>query len=257
VCDGYGEVFGHPGLFLADGSVMPGPVGPNPSLTIAALADRMSTRILETRETPPRAATPAVEKASSLSFDEQMAGSVVLGATDPRTTEPTDQAERLSFRLTISVDDVAAFLTRPDHLARADGWVEADCLGGRLPVERGWFNLFEPGDAERSRVMRYRLWFTDGDGEARTLCGWKDVHEGPATQVWHDTTTLYTRLLRGHVPPGEDADEVDAAGTLHIGPTELAAMLSSVRAEGPEPAAALAGFGKFFMGELWEVYGPG
>lgn len=266
VCDGYGEVFGHPGLFVADGSVMPGPVGPNPSLTIAALADRMSTRILETREAPARASAPAVEKSgsaastSSLSFDEEMAGSVVLGATDPRTTEPTNEAERLSFRLTISVDDVAAFLARPDHLARADGWVEADCLGGRLPVERGWFNLFEPGDTERSRVMRYHLWFTDGDGEARTLCGWKDVHDGPATQVWHDTTTLYTRLLRGHVPPDADLDgdgEVDAAGTLHIGPTDLAAMLSSVRAEGPEPVAALAGFGKFFMGELWEVYGPG
>jgi cholesterol oxidase len=35
-----GEVFGHPGLHVVDGSVMPGPVGPNPSLTIAAVADR-------------------------------------------------------------------------------------------------------------------------------------------------------------------------------------------------------------------------
>ena len=37
-----GEVFGCPGLFVADGSVMPGPVGPNPSLTIAALADHIA-----------------------------------------------------------------------------------------------------------------------------------------------------------------------------------------------------------------------
>jgi cholesterol oxidase len=42
VVDSFGEVFGHPGLFVADGSVMPGPVGPNPSLTIAALADRFA-----------------------------------------------------------------------------------------------------------------------------------------------------------------------------------------------------------------------
>ncbi|WP_199486915.1 GMC oxidoreductase, partial [Actinomadura logoneensis] len=47
VCDPYGEVYGHPGLHIADGSVMPGPVGPNPSLTIAAFADRMCTRLLE------------------------------------------------------------------------------------------------------------------------------------------------------------------------------------------------------------------
>jgi len=46
VVDAYGEVFGHPGLYVADGSVMPGPVGPNPALTIAALADRTADRIL-------------------------------------------------------------------------------------------------------------------------------------------------------------------------------------------------------------------
>ncbi len=42
VVDAYGNVHGHPGLHVADGSVMPGPVGPNPSLTIAALADRFA-----------------------------------------------------------------------------------------------------------------------------------------------------------------------------------------------------------------------
>jgi cholesterol oxidase len=44
VVDPYGEVFGYPGLTIADGSVMPGPVGPNPSLTIAALAERFADR---------------------------------------------------------------------------------------------------------------------------------------------------------------------------------------------------------------------
>jgi cholesterol oxidase len=44
VVDSYGEVFGYPGFTIADGSVMPGPVGPNPSLTIAALADRFAER---------------------------------------------------------------------------------------------------------------------------------------------------------------------------------------------------------------------
>lgn len=47
VVDSWGEVFDYPGLFVADGSVMPGPVGANPSLTIAALADRTADRILE------------------------------------------------------------------------------------------------------------------------------------------------------------------------------------------------------------------
>ncbi|WP_344308348.1 GMC family oxidoreductase [Fodinicola feengrottensis] len=47
VVDAHGEAYGHPGLFVVDGSVMPGPVGANPSLTIAALAERFTERILE------------------------------------------------------------------------------------------------------------------------------------------------------------------------------------------------------------------
>jgi cholesterol oxidase len=46
VVDSYGRVFGYPGLYVADGSVLPGPVGPNPSTTIAALAHRFAERIV-------------------------------------------------------------------------------------------------------------------------------------------------------------------------------------------------------------------
>jgi cholesterol oxidase len=47
VVDSYGQVHGVPGLWIADGSVMPGPVGVNPSLTIAAFARRAATALLE------------------------------------------------------------------------------------------------------------------------------------------------------------------------------------------------------------------
>jgi hypothetical protein len=47
VIEEHGAVFGcPPGLYVADGSVMPGPAGPNPSLTIAALADRFADPII-------------------------------------------------------------------------------------------------------------------------------------------------------------------------------------------------------------------
>ena len=49
VVNSWGEVFGYPGMHIADGSVMPGPTGPNPSLTIAALADRFADGIIEGR----------------------------------------------------------------------------------------------------------------------------------------------------------------------------------------------------------------
>jgi cholesterol oxidase len=42
VIDAHHEVFGHPGLYVCDGSVIPGNLGVNPSLTITALAERFA-----------------------------------------------------------------------------------------------------------------------------------------------------------------------------------------------------------------------
>jgi cholesterol oxidase len=38
-----GEVFGHPGLYVVDASIIPTSLGPNPSLTIAALAEHIAS----------------------------------------------------------------------------------------------------------------------------------------------------------------------------------------------------------------------
>jgi cholesterol oxidase len=43
----WGEVHGHKGFYIADGSVIPGPIGPNPSLTIAACAERFADHLIE------------------------------------------------------------------------------------------------------------------------------------------------------------------------------------------------------------------
>jgi cholesterol oxidase len=48
-----GEVFHYPGLYVVDGAAMPGPVGANPSLTIAAFADHVADGILTTAEVAP------------------------------------------------------------------------------------------------------------------------------------------------------------------------------------------------------------
>ena len=47
VVDHRGRVFGYPGLFVADGAIIPRPVGLNPSKTIAALAERVVEHMLD------------------------------------------------------------------------------------------------------------------------------------------------------------------------------------------------------------------
>ena len=46
VVNQWGEVFGHPGLYVVDGAAIPRPIGLNPSRTIAALAERIAARRL-------------------------------------------------------------------------------------------------------------------------------------------------------------------------------------------------------------------
>ena len=315
VCDAFGEVFGFPGLYIADGAAMPGPVGPNPSLTIAAHADRLATRLLEdapargraagsatapsatgaepaggagshggaggngsmygpSREVPgvvpPQEARPlpggrggsrgpsaAAAGRTSLSFTEEMKGFVTYGETDARIGELAENRRPLSFRLTITADDADRFLADPEHEAKAEGWVDAGGHGGRCPVERGTFNLFVADGAEDRRLMKYRLFYTDGEGRRRTLSGYKNVKHGPPTRIWPDTSTLYVRLLDGHVgEDGEAGADVVAAGVLHIQLTDFARQLTTFRTSGPDGPGKLLDFGRFFAGELWEVYGP-
>ncbi|MDQ4118266.1 MAG: GMC family oxidoreductase, partial [Actinomycetota bacterium] len=255
VCDDRGQVFGHPGLYVADGAAMPGPIGPNPSLTIAAHADRMATGILEGR--PVRSA-PARRRATAptgLSFTEEMRGHLALGETEPE--DGASGGHEVTVHLTITVRDVEAFVDEPAHVASVTGWVESTAVGGRCAIDEGLFNLFVPGPRERSRRMVYRLRFTGGDGVPRTLVGRKEVHDDAGADLWRDTTTLFARLLDGHAggPPHAD-DEPDGAtvagaGVLRIGEIDLVRQLATFRTTGPDGAAALYRFGRFFLGELW------
>ena len=377
VCDSFGEVFGYPGLYVVDGAVMPGPVGANPALTIAAFAERACDRILNGRAGdnqrggldsanlpngtadggtsgggtagyapgPPRALVPDATKGAkapeeektfvpratgralgvpgavgpavgpaagppasgvpasrvaasealqeahieeeaeaaatgptSVSFTEQMHGWFSAGVADPATGRSLgrDRSRRMMFELTITAPDIDEFVRDPLHPAAAEGYVLADQFGGRLPVERGWFNLFVQDDGKdgagkadgaAGRKMLYRLWLRDPGGTPLTFVGHKDIRNDPGLDVWGDTTTLYVTVLRGHVAPSdpgtsgtpssgyEDKNPVAGAGMLYIRPWDFARQLTTFRAAGPAPASALAAFGKLFLGELWQVYG--
>lgn len=276
VCDDIGEVFGFPGLHVLDGAVLPGAVGANPSLTIAAVADRACDRILQrgpapyavgrrtgTRtdgvpRTPSDVRTDATEPPTSLSFTEEMKGHVALDVDDPEEGRALGRSlgHRLSFRLTITAADVDRFVADPRHTADAVGHVDCDVLGGRLEVERGWFNLFTRDGGPGRRRMLYRLHLRTREGTPLTLTGHKDVHDDPGVDVWPDTSTLYVRLLAGHTQPDDDpAAPVVGAGVVIIRIGDFLQQLTTFRTTGPHPARAMERFGRLFLGELWAVYG--
>lgn len=65
VVDQWGEVYGVPGLYIVDGSAMPGPVGANPSLTIAAFAERAARHVLESADAKPSHRSATSQPATS------------------------------------------------------------------------------------------------------------------------------------------------------------------------------------------------
>lgn len=275
VVDSQGRVFNYPGLYIADGSVMPGPVGPNPSLTIAALADRFVSTMIDERkgvtvpppQPPPRdddasdAQPPASEKPASLQFTEKMRGFVTFGEDDYdkgfRAGKKSKTA--LMFHVTVHMDDVVRFISDEQHPGTITGHVQSDAFGGRLEVSAGWFNLFvEDGEHGERKLMKYRLFLQDGEGHPITLRGFKEVEDDPGFDVWSDTSTLFTHLYKGHVEPeGDDDAEIVATGILHIRPTDFAVQCTTFRVHPAHRVDALARFGALFAGDLWEVYGPG
>jgi predicted patatin/cPLA2 family phospholipase len=198
---------------------------------------------------------------TKLSFTEEMKGFFTPGETgyEEGYRKGKENDTSIMFHLTITVNGVNRFVTRPEHdTDDLQGYIECPALGGRLAVEKGWFNLFID-DADPSRkTMLYRLFFRDGDGRALTLSGFKDVKDDPGLDLWADTTTLFTRILKGHVSPDEEKTaEIIGAGIIHIYFFDFLKQLTTFRVEAPtisDRASALARFGRLFMGKLWDVY---
>ncbi|MDQ6945307.1 MAG: FAD-dependent oxidoreductase, partial [Actinomycetota bacterium] len=215
-------------------------------------------------------AGPSTKPKYHLEFTEEMKGFFTFNETDYQKGFDQGQASgsAVMFHLTIGTDDTYAFVADPTHVCPAVGYVFSDVLGGRLPVERGVFNLFvDAGEinAEPARHMLYRLWFKDSVGHPLTLTGFKDIRHPVAAlsqfkDVWGETTTLYTKILAGHVEVGgDDAAPLVGSGIIHILPLDFAHQLTTFRVKGPDLPGrwrAFQTFGGLFMGQLWEVFQP-
>jgi cholesterol oxidase len=120
----------------------------------------------------------------------------------------------------------------------------------------GTFRLFAPTGQDGVTRMVYELAFEHA-GTSYYLAGHKKVqndHHG--TDLFEDTTTLYTVLHSGT----DSTAPAIGAGILRLGLPDLLRLSSTLRVVNASNIAdqtrALATFGRFFMGNLWETYGP-
>lgn len=190
-------------------------------------------------------------------FSEQMRGFYGVGAPGYDTGEIIGRTDgiRLNFRLTISSDDVRGLLKDRVHRMCAEGAIVCKEFGPvEMPVEGGVYEVFVP--VRRGRyTMRYRLPFRTADGTAMTVLGYKDVGDDWGVDMWPDTTTLYTRLIRGHVGwlPDRDVGAEYARGILRLNAPMFARQLSTFRGT----PAGIALYGWFFLRQLRLAYrGP-
>ncbi len=206
---------------------------------------------------------------TKLWFTEEMKGFIAFGDSDydRAAKQGRQDGTALMFHLTITVDGVHRFATRPQHLAGCEGYIECAALGGRLPVDQGEFNLFVDEKDPAEKRMLYRLFFQDGEGRPLTLSGKKVIRDDPGFDVWKDTTTLFVRILQGHVSAEEEAaletqpedfdKKLSASGIITIHFMDFLKQLTTFRTEGPtlsDRMSAMTHFGRLFFGKLWDVY---
>jgi cholesterol oxidase len=193
-------------------------------------------------------------------FTEEMKGYVTHDQTTFKDgyRKGEDSGTSLMFHLTIRMEDLDLFLAKPEHQAKATGYVESPLLGGRCKVEEGWFNLFvDTADNARKRMV-YRLYLRDHAGNDLTLSGFKDIQDKAGFDVWTDTTTLFTNLFKGRIKQKDEAKLVPwAVGILRISLSDFTKQMKTIRVFAPTRAGrvdAVVRFTRFFLGSLWDTY---
>ena len=190
-----------------------------------------------------------------ISFREVMAGGFALGATDPEQGKKQGRAEgsEMTMHGSIFIDDIDRFINEGNHPGSLTGTLDFTPFGDGLQATSGVFNLFSPTGDPKLKLMIYEMAFSH-DGKSYYRAGQKNVKDDPITDLWKATTTLYTKLHEGTDKSGP----VVGAGVLSLGVKELIKLVPTVEAPGAdsftEKSEAIAKFGRFFLGELWDTY---
>src|SRR5262245_41785436 len=197
-------------------------------------------------------------KKLGITFRETMTGPFALGETDPKAGEAAGKkaGTTLALHATIEIDSLDEFVADASHNGKISGSVDFAPLGKEIPAPRGVFRLFAPSGRKDMTLMVYELAF-DHQGQPYYLAGQKEVESNKTgTDMLPDTTTLFTRLHKG----SDATATVVGAGVLRLNAADLAKMVSTMKVlNASNPGEQLRGmttFGRFFMGSLWDTYGP-
>jgi len=190
-------------------------------------------------------------------FTETMRGfatSADVDTYDEAAADGRRAGSRLEFTVTITIDSLDAMLADPNHAGRITGTVSAPTLSSTpLRVLDGEFNLFasDPTSVNTTR-MKYRMSLASDAGEKFRLDGFKVIRKDRGDSIWRDTTTLFVTVTR------EDGS-VAAKGILEILPADFMKQMTTMEAIGAanpvEGLRAIARFGQFFAGVLFDTYG--
>ena len=188
-----------------------------------------------------------------ITFTEVMSGGFSLGETDTATGAAKGANHILVMHGTVTIDDIDKFIADPGHLGRLDVVMDWPTFGKGLPAPNGIFNLFSPSGDPALKLMVYE-WGLQHEGKDYYFAGQKNVQVHPVLEIWNDTTTLHTQLHQGKDKTGP----VVGAGIISLSFEELLKMgkhFKPLNAPSAEAGLeAIAKFGKFFMGQLWETY---
>jgi len=294
VTDATGAVHGCKGLFVMDAAAFPGPVGANPSATIAAIAEYKVAKFIEQnpkRVRPDAAGLLAEQREDATKWVEESGRHTLdpFGPTmpAPRSVEPAHRPVGIEFtekmegaanvdggpqpvetKLTVRIDDLAEFLS----LHARDSHVRIPIVSGTLtigdpeqasnrpkdidPDESYMLVMARPGPDKDGNEVRTIDYHLVTDGEDEwTLEGQKTIKDDPGFDAWEDTTKLKIKKLTELGKKGGEGGELVLPA-----PAFFDLQLPSFKADTDDPARqawAMATFGKFFFGNLAAVYLPG
>lgn len=262
----------HKDLYISDGSVVPTSLAVNPLLTISAITERCCRLMTEDRGwsidyTLPSAPTRQHRQPKlGIRFTETMKGYFSTQAQTGDDLETYRVAAKMAqaahsameFTLTIFTHDLQQMLDSDDHTAKISGTVICPALSTKpMAVSKGVFNLFErmPSPPD-TRHMIYSMQLTSEEGKKFFFKGYKLVKDDPnVLDIWPDTSTLYVSVFEGD----NDSQPLIGKGILHIKPTDFAKQMTTMEVTHAtsygQKLEAMAQFGKFFAGVLWESYG--